>query len=501
MRRTLFGVITLVGVLTAWTIASAQAPELTVIVNQGAVSGVRDIAAGYEKLTGRRVVVDFGGPVPAGQKIQNDAPGDLIVDFLPAFDNYIKDGKVIGPVVEFAKAGNGVAVKAGAPKPDISTVEGFKQAMLNAKSIGHSAAGTGPYNTKLFQKLGIYDQIKDKVHIVMGKLVAQAVADGDVEIGLQQTNVIQPVAGTTYLGPLPAELIEYGRFGVAVRNVSKNEAAARELIKFMTSPEAVPLLGKSTMEPSLAVAAAAAPQGRGGRGEAPAGQAGGGRGGAAVNPPKNLKLLAANTDIRFVMEAFNEALGVQCTYCHVQGDFAADTNPKKEIARKMIAMVRLVDTSFPSTAGVFPDGYHEVDCSTCHRGSVTPETVAPRKFYNRGNSLGGPEPEQRPGVSLKLLPSDTHVHGANSLMGEFRDALNVDCNYCHGGDKPQQFDLNPRKDIARKMILLVRQINQQFPGTGVYPVGEQKVTCWTCHHGDTHPVSLANKRYDPPAAK
>src|SRR5437870_10064168 len=88
--------------------------------------------------------------------------------------------------------------------------------------------------------------------------------------------------------------------------------------------------------------------------------------GATPRPaPKNLKLLAPNTDIPFVMQSFKEALGVECAYCHVQGDFAADTNPKKEIARKMIAMVRLIDTSFPSSAGAFPDGYHEVDCSTC----------------------------------------------------------------------------------------------------------------------------------------
>src|SRR3989449_170247 len=131
-------------------------------------------------------------------------------------------------------------------------------------------------------------------------------------------------------------------------------------------------------------------------------QQAGGRGAAPLPAPKNLKLLAPDSDIRFVMQNFTEALGVQCTYCHVQGDFAADTNPKKEMARKMIAMVRLIDTSFPSSAGVFPAGYHEVDCITCHRGSVKPETVAPRKFYNRGNSLGAPPPEQRPGISLKV---------------------------------------------------------------------------------------------------
>jgi hypothetical protein len=229
-------------------------------------------------------------------------------------------------------------------------------------------------------------------------------------------------------------------------------------------------------------------------------QQGGGRGATPPPAAKNLKLLAANTDMLFVMQSFNEALGVQCTYCHVQGDFAAD-HPKKDIARKMISMVRLIDTTFPSSVGAFPDGYHEVDCITCHRGNVKPETTAPSKFYNRGNSLGAPPPEQRPGVSLKLLPVETHVHGADSLMGEFRDALNVDCNYCHGGGKPQEWDLNPRKDIARKMIMLVRQINSNFPGTGVFPVGNQAVTCWTCHRGDTNPVSLGNKRYPPPAPK
>jgi len=226
----------------------------------------------------------------------------------------------------------------------------------------------------------------------------------------------------------------------------------------------------------------------------------GGRG--PLPPPKNLKLLSEKSDILFVMRSFNDALGVQCTYCHMQGDFAADSNPKKEMARKMIAMVRRLDDNFQSSTGVFPEGYHEVDCITCHRGSAKPETKAPSKFYNLGNSKGANiAAEVNPGVNLKVLPPDTIVHGAESIMGEFRDALNVDCNYCHGGGRPQEFDINPRKDIARKMIMMVRQINANFPGTGVFPVGDQEVTCWTCHRGDPHPVSLDNKRYPPPAPK
>ena len=119
------------------------------------------------------------------------------------------------------------------------------------------------------------------------------------------------------------------------------------------------------------------------------------------------------------MRSFAEALGVQCTYCHAEGDFAADTNPNKEMARKMIGMVRLIDTSFPSSAGVFPEGYHEVDCITCHRGDVKPEIMAPRKSYNRGNSLGDAPPAQRPGVSRKLLPPDTHVQAPTRSSASF----------------------------------------------------------------------------------
>src|SRR5215467_3755822 len=153
-----------------------------------------------------------------------------------------------------------------------------------------------------------------------------------------------------------------------------------------------------------------------------------GRGGA-LPTPTNLKVLAPNTDMLFTMQLFNEALGVQCTYCHVQGDMASDTNPKKDIARKMIGIVRQIDGSFPSSTGVFPAGYHEVDCTTCHRGSVKPETEPAKEFYNRNESLGGPAPQITPAVNLKVLPPGTQVHGGG-IMHEFRNSLRVDCSFC-----------------------------------------------------------------------
>ena len=228
----------------------ALAAEIIIFANQGAASATRDLAPAFEKASGHKAVVKFMSGAAMTEALKANAPGDVVSSLSEAFDGLVKEGKVVpGTVAEYARAGNGVAVKTGAPKPDISTVEGFKQAMLNAKSIGHSNNGTGPYNTKLFQRLGIYDQIKDKIKIIEGRPVATAVAAGDVEIGIQQTNVIQPVEGTQYLGPLPTELMEYGRFSLGVLALSREQEAAKAFIKFASSPEAAPLIRKSSMEP------------------------------------------------------------------------------------------------------------------------------------------------------------------------------------------------------------------------------------------------------------
>jgi molybdate transport system substrate-binding protein len=246
--RTKVAVAAVAGVLS-WA-GSAPAAEITVLVNQGAVSAVRDLAAGFEQATGNKVNVSFEPGNALNEKIKSNAPADLVTQVLEQFDGLVKDGKVVpGSFVEFARAGNGVAVKAGTLKRDISTPEAFKQAMLNSASIGHTNAGTGPFNTKMFQKLGIYDLVKGKVKIIEGRPVAVAVAAGDIEIGIQQTNVIQPVPGTIYLGPLPKELMEYGRFGVGLLTVSKQPEGAKALIKFMAAPENAALVRKSAMEP------------------------------------------------------------------------------------------------------------------------------------------------------------------------------------------------------------------------------------------------------------
>ena len=230
---------------------SVRAAEITVLASQGGFTGARDLGAAFEKSTGHKVTVITAQSATMNRKIDNDEPADVVSQFLDTFEDLVTRGKVVtGTYAEYARVGNGVAVKAGAPKPDISTPEAFKRAMLDAKSISHSNNGTGPFNTRLFQRLGIYEQIKDKIVVSGGGPVAADVAAGKVEIGIQQTNVIQPFPGTDYVGPLPPELMEYGVMGIGLLSVSKQRDVALAFIKFATSPEAGPILRQSAMEPS-----------------------------------------------------------------------------------------------------------------------------------------------------------------------------------------------------------------------------------------------------------
>jgi molybdate transport system substrate-binding protein len=215
----------------------------------GVVSGTRDVAAAFERATGHKVIVSFEAGPLLMQKVDSGAPADLVLHYPSAIDDLIKQGKVVGSRVDFARAGVGVAVKAGAPKPDISTADAFKRAMLSAKSIAYSRGASGIIAAKLMERLGIAEQLKDKTRLVDGVPVAEVVAKGEAEIGMQQINVILPVAGADYVGPLPAELQGYVNFAVGVLAVSKERDAAQALVKFMASAEAAPLIRKSGMEP------------------------------------------------------------------------------------------------------------------------------------------------------------------------------------------------------------------------------------------------------------
>jgi molybdate transport system substrate-binding protein len=179
-----------------------------------------------------------------------EAP-DLVILGNSGTEELIKQGKLVaGSRAAFAKSGIGVAVRAGAPKPDISSADAVKKSLLAAKSVAYSAGASGIYLVSMFQKLGISDQVKSKTAAVKpGEPVGEVVARGDAEIGFQQVSELIPVKGIQYLGPLPAELQNITVFSGGIHSGAKEADAAAALAKFLTAPDAIPTIKKHGLEP------------------------------------------------------------------------------------------------------------------------------------------------------------------------------------------------------------------------------------------------------------
>jgi len=226
------GIVAVLGMLSS---GSVRAAEITILAGQGVVSAVRDLAPAFERASGHKVVVSFEVGPGLMNKVNSDAPADVVTHYPNMIDDLIKKGKVLaGTGVVIARAGIGVAVRAGAPKPDISSADAFKRSMLAAKSVAYSRAGaSGLYAAKLMERLGIADEMKSRTKLVDGVPVAEVVAKGEAEIGMQQINVILPIAGIHYVGPLPPELQDYVVFSAGVLAVSKQPEAATAMV---TSP-------------------------------------------------------------------------------------------------------------------------------------------------------------------------------------------------------------------------------------------------------------------------
>lgn len=239
------------GVLSMAGAGAGRAAEITVLTSMGVVSAVRDLAPAFERAGGHKVIVQFEVGPAFMQKINANAPADLVTHYPESIDDLIQKGKVVaGTRTNFARGGIGVVVQAGAPKPDISTPDAFKRAMLAAKSIAYSRTGaSGVYMAKLMARLGIADAIKDRTKLIDGMPVANVVAKGDVEIGMQQINTLLDVAGTDYVGPLPGDLQGYVPFAAGLLVMAKEPEAAKAMLRFIVTPEAVPLIKKSGMEP------------------------------------------------------------------------------------------------------------------------------------------------------------------------------------------------------------------------------------------------------------
>jgi len=203
----------------------------------------------FERATGHKVATSWVASVKMMERLKGGEAVDLVILSAASLDDLVKAG-IIADRQDIAKSGVAAAVKAGAPKPDISSGEALKRAVLAAKSIVYSTGPSGIYLAGLFQRMGIADELKPKIRQVQGEPAGAVVARGEAEIGFQQVSELLPVAGIDLLGPLPAEVQQITVFSAGLHVGAKEPDAARALIEFFTAPAAVPVIRKKGMEPA-----------------------------------------------------------------------------------------------------------------------------------------------------------------------------------------------------------------------------------------------------------
>ena len=217
----------------------------------GSMSAWDELAPAFTRLTGHKLTVIQETPAALEQGLASGASSDLVVLYGESLERAIRQGRVVeGSSIDFARAAVGLSVKSGAPWPDISTPEALKRTLLGARSICYSFGGSGIVAARAIDKLGIAGQMKSRTVRSVDGPAAGYVARGEAEMAIQQVNVSKPVAGTAYVGDLPGDLHEYIVFAVGIVANSNQQEAARELIRFVTSPEAARLLRKGLMEPA-----------------------------------------------------------------------------------------------------------------------------------------------------------------------------------------------------------------------------------------------------------
>ena len=232
-------------------LSSANAAEINVVGSPGTREPYTLLVPGFEKATGHKVTTTWGGVAALAKRVADGEVADVVM--LPAaqIDDLIKQGKLIADSrVNVATSGVGVAIRAGAPKIDASSSDGIRKALIAAKTIAFSAGPSGLHIERLIAKWGLTDQLKAKIVPPIPNVpIGEVVARGDAEIGFQQESELLPVKGIDYLGPLPADIQEVTVFSAAVHKAAGPTDAARALLKFLTAPEAAPIIRKTGMKP------------------------------------------------------------------------------------------------------------------------------------------------------------------------------------------------------------------------------------------------------------
>jgi molybdate transport system substrate-binding protein len=232
--------------------ATAQAPAVRVLASNGVQGALNEIIPQCERAVGHPLSVEFGTTATLKPRIEGGEAFDVTVLTSEAIDALIKEGKLAGESrANVARVGIGIGIREGAAKPDISTPEALKKALLNAKSITYAAAGASrPPTDKMLERMGIADALKSKTLLLGGaEETSAAVRDGKAEILITLISEIVSAKGLELAGPLPKEFQTYVAFAAGVSPNAKNAEAAKAAVKFLTGPKAAAAYKGKGMEP------------------------------------------------------------------------------------------------------------------------------------------------------------------------------------------------------------------------------------------------------------
>lgn len=243
------GALSLAGLLALATLA--QAAEIKVVSSVGVKTALEVLAPQFERAGEHKVKLVFGTAVPLKRQIDGGESFDVVILTPAMLEDLAKQGKVSGTATSVAKVGIGVAVKPGAPKPDISSADALKRTLLGAKAIAYSKEGqSGTMMAQIIERLGIAEQMTPKTVLeTRSGLSAAPVAEGKADLAFTLISEILPVPGVELAGPLPAEVQRYVVFDAGIGASSKQAQAARAFIDFLKAPAAAPVLKSKGMEP------------------------------------------------------------------------------------------------------------------------------------------------------------------------------------------------------------------------------------------------------------
>jgi molybdate transport system substrate-binding protein len=231
----------------------ADAADIKILTAGAMKAVVVALAPEFEAKSGHKLVIDNDTAGGLARRIKSGETFDVAIITPAVIEDLAKDGKIVATsAVRLAKVGIGVAVRDGAPKPAIGTVEEFKQALLAAPTVGYidpkAGGSSGIYFDKLLEKLGIADTVRAKAKLKAGGYVAELVASGEVDLGIHQISEILPVKGVNLVGPLPAEIQNYTVYSAGVATAARDAPAAAALVAFLGGPSATEALQTRGLE-------------------------------------------------------------------------------------------------------------------------------------------------------------------------------------------------------------------------------------------------------------